>query len=136
MWPVIAAGLAGFFAAGRISPKTKCVQKTLLGPRTGRTYEVEEFPDAGFLVVRGTGEGGTAYGVFQHVQPKNPGDPRFSWRGGKGPSESLHGMCLDLGIVRETPPAPPPPDPQTASREPRAAPPNNVVQHPAKQKAG
>ena len=108
MLPVVIAGLAGFFFAGRSQPRTRCEKKTLLGPRTGRSYDVEEFPDAGFLVLRMASGEGTAHGVFQHVAAKVPGDPRFSWRGGKGPSESLHGMCLDLGIVKEQPaPAPP-----------------------------
>jgi len=95
--PVVVAAVAGVFIAGRQAPRTRCERKVVLGPRTGRTYEVEEFPEAGFLVVRAP----DAYGVFQHAAPKNPGEPRFSWRGGKGPNESLHGMCLDLGLVRE-----------------------------------
>jgi hypothetical protein len=96
--------VAGFFFANRAQPKTRCEKKTMLGPRTGRTYDVEEFPDAGFMVLRMASGEGSAHGVFQHIAVKKPGDPRFSWRGGKGPSESLHGMCLDLGIVKEKAP--------------------------------
>ncbi len=104
--PIVVAGLAGFLAAGRSQPRTRCERKVVLGARTGRTYEVEEFPQAGFLVVRAP-DGG--YGVFQHATQKHPGDPRFSWRGGKGPAESLHGMCADLGLVELSRPAAPAP---------------------------
>lgn len=148
MWPLVVAGAVGFLAAGRTQPKTKCERKVVLGAHTGRTYEVEEFPEAGFLVVRTTGAAASAYGVFQHVQPKAPGDPRFSWRGGKGANESLHGMCLDLGIVREegvrgpgsgirqesgSAPNPGSRVESPGSRAERA--PSNVVQHPSAQKA-
>lgn len=108
--PLIAAAVVGFVAAGRGNPRTRCEKKTLLGPRTGRSYEVEEFPDAGFLVVRFEG----CHGVFQHVRPKHPSEPRFAWRGGKGPGEALHGMCLDLGVVKD------PPAPQPRPAEPEA----------------
>ncbi len=97
--PVVIAAIAGFAASNRAQPRTRCERKVVLGARTGRTYEVEEFPEAGFLVVRAP----DGYGVFQHAAVTKPGDPRFSWRGGKGPGETLHGMCLDLGIVKETP---------------------------------
>lgn len=99
--PVIAAAVVGALAANRNQPRTRCEQKVVLGARTGRTYQVEEFPEAGFMIVRAP----DAYGVFQHVTVKAPGDARFSWRGGKGPSESLHGMCLDLGLVKDSPSA-------------------------------
>lgn len=105
--PVVVAAIVGFAASSRSQPRTRCERKVVLGARTGRTYEVEEFPEAGFLIVRAP----DGYGVFQHATAKNPGDPRFSWRGGKGPSETLHGMCLDLGIVRE---------PSAVSRQPSA----------------
>jgi len=105
----------GLLAGSRGRPKTRVEQKTMLGPRTGLTYDVEEFPEAGFLLLRTDG----AHGVFQHVVQRAPGAPRFSWRGGKGPNERLHGMCLDLGIVAE-PPAVAPPSPATSA--PNAAP--------------
>ncbi len=131
--PVVVAGLVGFLAAGRTQPQTRCEKKVVLGSRTGRTYQVEEFPQAGFLVVRAP----DAYGVFQHVTPQQPGDARFSWRGGKGPAESLHGMCWDLGLVKDSPAgaggresgvgqsgsgsgSSPSPEPRTQSPEPRA----------------
>ena len=82
--PVIVAAIVGYAASSRSQPRTRCERKVVLGARTGRTYQVEEFPQAGFLVVRAP-DGG--YGVFQHATQQHPGAPRFSWRGGKGPSE-------------------------------------------------
>ncbi len=118
MWPIVVAGVVGFLAAGRTQPRTRCERKVVLGARTGRTYQVEEFPEAGFLMVRAP----DAYGVFQHAVQKSPSDPRFSWRGGKGPAESLHGMCLDLGLVREPPMASPKPEAPPAPSRPTAVP--------------
>ena len=126
--PVVVAAIVGFAASNRSQPRTRCERKVVLGARTGRTYEVEEFPEAGFLVVRAP----DGYGVFQHATAKNPGDPRFSWRGGKGPSETLHGMCLDLGIVKEKAESPPP---AASHPEPSSRPRPTVVPTPS-QKTG
>lgn len=114
MIPVVIGLGVGLLFGMRGRPKTRCESKTMLGPKTGITYDVEEFPDAGFLIVRTP----DAHGVFQHVTQRSPGAPRFSWRGGKGPNERLHGMCLDLGIVSEPPPVPPPQAAATAEPKP------------------
>src|SRR4029077_5614551 len=126
--PVVVAGLVGFLAAGRTQPQTRCEKKVVLGSRTGRTYQVEEFPQAGFLVVRAP----DGYGVFQHATATKPRAPRFSWRGGEGASETLHGMCTALGIVKEPAESPPP---AASHPEPSSRPRPTVVPTPS-QKTG
>lgn len=102
--PVLCAGV-GALLASRGKPETRCEKKHLLGPVSGVTYEVEDFKEAGFVVVKAP-DG--SKGVFQRLTPQKQGDPRFAWRQGMGQAPVLHLMCQDLGIVAQKPAQPKP----------------------------
>ncbi len=55
MWPVIIGAALGAYVVGRGKPTTKFRKLQMVGPSTGDTYEAEEMPEAGILVVRGPG---------------------------------------------------------------------------------
>jgi hypothetical protein len=44
MIPLVIAGIAGMFFAGRNAPRTMLQKMTLLGPRTGLVYDAEVVP--------------------------------------------------------------------------------------------
>lgn len=81
MWPLVLAGLVGAAVAARSRPKTRYRKRQAFGPRTGLLYQTEEFPEAGFLVVRAPD--GSALvtfdrdptGHFRHV--RDLGEPRM-----------------------------------------------------------
>ena len=53
MYPWVVGALIGAWAVGRQKPHTPVEKKTSLGPVTGLTYEVDDFPRAGMVVVHG-----------------------------------------------------------------------------------
>lgn len=55
MWPVIIGCAIGAYVVGKGKPATKFRKLQMVGPTTGDTYEAEEMPEAGILVVRGPG---------------------------------------------------------------------------------
>jgi hypothetical protein len=52
MWPYLVAAAVGAALAGRRQPKTRYKRRECIGPRSGLVYRVEDFPEAGFIVVR------------------------------------------------------------------------------------
>lgn len=107
MLPVIVGAAAfGALLMGRTKPKTKATKKVLLGPRTGNTYQVEDFAEAGFIVVRAA-DGSRA--VFVRSAVAVPGCPGFTWQHGQGNPASLQAMNLDICG---------PPKEQVAKKEP------------------
>lgn len=94
LWVPLLAGAAGVLYARRSQPKTPFSKKTVLGVKTGVTYEVEDFRDAGFIRVQAP-DG--SQGIFEYAALQTPGSPGFIWRSGKGQPATLHGMFLDLG---------------------------------------
>lgn len=99
MYTLIGSALLGALLMGRTKPKTKCDKKQLLGPRTGATYTVEDFVDAGFIVV--TAADGSK-GVFQRRAASPEGGMGFSWQHGRGKPATLRAIYLDM--VGESPP--------------------------------
>ncbi len=93
MYPLIASAIVGALLMGRTKPKTKCEKKTMLGPKSGSTYTVEDFTDAGFIVV--TSEDGSQ-GVFVRASTKNPQGRGFVWQHGRGKKEVLQAMYEDF----------------------------------------
>lgn len=93
MLPLIGAALLGAIAMGRTKPKTKAARMTLLGPRSGCAYEVEDFQSAGFLVVRAP-DGATA--TFRRKSVSKPGAPGFEWQHGSGSRETLAMIIRDI----------------------------------------
>jgi hypothetical protein len=80
MWPVLIGCAIGAYVVGRGKPVTRFRKLQVVGPSTGDTYEAEDIPEAGLLVVRGAGPTTVAFlrqngGGF--VFYKAEGDPRI-----------------------------------------------------------
>lgn len=95
MFPIIGAAIAGAILMGRTKPKTRAVKKVVLGAHSGVTYTVEEFPEAGFVVVRAA-DGAVA--VFARTMAKDRQDMggAFRFRSGSGPGHTVERMKLDF----------------------------------------
>lgn len=93
MLPVV-AGVVGALVMGATKPRTVCEKMRALGSRSGLTYDIEEFPSAGFVVVRAP-DG--SEGVLTR---RLPGDPRgggFDWSRGRGNPGTLKALRADFG---------------------------------------
>ena len=51
LWPLLLLTGFGFVIAGRAKPKTALSKRVAFGPRSGETWDVEDFPDAKLIVV-------------------------------------------------------------------------------------
>lgn len=100
MYTLVASALVGAILATRGRPKTRCIKKSLLGPKTGATYALEDFPDAGFILVIAQ-DGSRA--VFQRRAASPSGGEGFAWQHGRGRPETLRAIYTD--VVGEPPPA-------------------------------
>lgn len=100
MYRYAAAVLVGAALAFGMRPNTKVKKLSLIGPKTGATYTVEEFPDAGFMVVKAK-DG--SHAVFQRKAASPAGGAGFAWQHGRGRSETLRAIYRD--VVGEPPPA-------------------------------
>ena len=92
MFPIIGAALVGAILMGRTKPKTKTLRKVMLGPHSGITYQVEEFPEAGFLSVRAP-DGACA--TLARKLPSEDG-PALSYRSGYGNPHTLERIKSDF----------------------------------------
>lgn len=98
-----AAALVGAVVAYGFRPtRTKVKKMAMLGPKTGATYDVEDFVDAGFTLIKAA-DGSTA--VFQRASasPMTMGQRGFTWQHGKGKPQTLRAIYLD--VIGEPPPA-------------------------------
>ncbi|MGB1276209.1 MAG: hypothetical protein ACPG77_10705 [Nannocystaceae bacterium] len=93
MLPIIGAALVGAVLMGRTKPRTAATRKLLLGPHSGATYQVEDFAQAGFIVVRAA-DG--SVGVFARKLSDKPGAPGFQWHQGRGQAQTLRAMAIDV----------------------------------------
>lgn len=106
MFPIIGAAIVGAVLMGRTKPKTRVVKKLVLGAKTGNTYEVEDFEDAGFVIVRSP-DGSQAvlmraYGKIEDEPLGAPPRPRgFRWQHGRGHPAMLRAMASDFGCLSE-----------------------------------
>lgn len=104
MFPIIGAAVIGAVLMGRTKPKTRVVKKLVLGPQTGNTYMVEDFEEAGFVVVR-SGDGTVAvlmraYGkVEDEPLGASPRPMGFRWSRGRGHPQMLRAMAKDFGCL-------------------------------------
>jgi len=87
---IAASALVGALLTYRLAPKTKCEKKQLLGPKSGKTYQVEDFVDTGFVVVKAD-DG--SIGVFSR---RANGAPGYDWRQGKGSPATLAQIYRDM----------------------------------------
>ena len=53
MWPVLIGCVIGAVMMGRTKPQAKSHKRELIGPNTGNTYRVDDFPSAGIIIVHG-----------------------------------------------------------------------------------
>lgn len=52
MWSYAVVAGIGAIIANRSKPKSQCVKSVAYGPRSGLYWDVEEFPEAGVLILR------------------------------------------------------------------------------------
>ena len=76
---------------GASKPRTPYEKKTAMGTRSGITYSVEDFPQAGFVIVRAP-DG--SEGVFS----RKLGAAGFTWSRGRGNAGTLELMRTDFGV--------------------------------------
>lgn len=98
MFLPVAAAIVGALAMGSTKPRTSYEKKRAMGTRSGITYEVEEFVQAGFVVVR-------APDGTEAVLSRKVGAPGFQWSRGRGNAGTLKLIRNDFGVP-ETPPPP------------------------------
>lgn len=122
MYPVIGSAIVGALLVTRTKPKTKFSKTTVLGPKSGAKYQVEDFTDAGFIVVQAA-DGSRA--IFQRKAASPAGGKGFAWQHGRGAPATLRAIYID--IMGEEPPktAVGPkavPNPKATASKPSAAP--------------
>lgn len=88
MWPVIGAAVAGVLFARSKAPKTRAKKAEVLGAQSGLTWEAEDFPELGCIIVRGNG----ASAVFRR-KPEGPG---FVFDHGEGDRRTLAMLVRDF----------------------------------------
>lgn len=93
LYPIIGAAALGALFMSRSKPKTKCLRKSLLGTRTGATYQVEDFIDAGFIVVTAA-DGSRA--IFQRRAASPSRGTGFAWQHGRGSPSTLRAIYTDI----------------------------------------
>jgi hypothetical protein len=88
--PIIAAAV-GALAMGATKPRTSCTRTTAIGSRSGHRYDVEDFEDAGFVVVR-------APDGSEGVLRRRPEGGGFEWSRGRGYPGTLKVLREDFGV--------------------------------------
>lgn len=88
MYSAIGGALIGAWLIARGKPKTRVVKREALGTRTGRLYRVEEFPDAGMLIV-------SIPSVCEAVLERRP-EGGFVIRKKRGRPDALAALVLDF----------------------------------------
>jgi hypothetical protein len=86
--PYLIAGAVGAWIAGKSKPHTDSKKRELIGPKSGLTYRVDEFPAQGVVMVHGP----RAVGVFE----RKPNGPGFRWLRGNGDKRVLAWMIRDF----------------------------------------
>jgi hypothetical protein len=88
MIPYILVGVAGMWAASRSKPTSTVKKRVCLGPRSGQEYEVDDFSQAGVVIVHSP----YAIATFERL-PERPG---FKYLRGSGNREALAWMIRDF----------------------------------------
>jgi hypothetical protein len=112
--PVFTA-VVGALVMGSTKPRTACEKMRALGSRSGLTYDIEEFPSAGFVVVRAP-DG--SEGVLTRRMPGDPRGNGFDWSRGRGNPGTLKVLRADFGAAGARPPTPSAPLPTPKERAP------------------
>lgn len=90
IWPLLALAGFGFVVASKAKPKTAMQKLTVLGPRSGETWDAEWFADAGLVVVHSKRDKTLA--TFN----KNKETKRFVFSQGKGNQNLIAMMREDF----------------------------------------
>lgn len=96
IWPLLLLTGFGFIVAGKAKPKTAMNKRQAFGPRSGETWDVEDFPDAGLIVVHSRRDPTLA--TFH----RDPTTKRFKFGQAKGSATIVAMMREDF--EGETPP--------------------------------
>ena len=96
--------VVGALAMGATKPRTPYEKNRSMGPRSGITYEVEDFVGAGFIVVR-------APDGTEGVLSRRQGTAGFEWSRGRGHPGTLKAMRADFGVPAARPSSPQDPKP-------------------------
>lgn len=91
----VAAAVVGALVMGSTKPRTSYRKTQSMGSRSGIAYAVEEFPQAGFLMVRAP-DGSEAV-----LQRKATGG--FTWSRGRGNPATLKLVRADFGVAEPLP---------------------------------
>jgi hypothetical protein len=92
--------VVGALVMGATKPRTVCEKMRALGSRSGLAYDIEEFPSAGFVVVRAP-DG--SEGVLTRRLPGDPRGPGFDWSRGRGHPGTLKTLRADFGAAGARP---------------------------------
>lgn len=87
MWWLLSLLGGGLFFSMKGKPKTVVKKREAFGPRSGETWDVEDFPDAGMIVVHSR-RGDRSLAVFHKK------DGKFVFSQSKG-SPTIIGMMRD-----------------------------------------
>lgn len=82
LWPLLLLGTFGLVVSAKSKPKTTVNKRQAFGPRSGETWDVEDFPDAGLLVVHSR-RGDKTLATFR-VEKLEGGKRLFRFSQGKG----------------------------------------------------
>jgi hypothetical protein len=97
IWPLLIITAGALTIASKAKTKTKVSKVVSMGSRSGETWDVEEFPQAGLVVVHSRRPGDKTVATFR----KDPATQRFVFSQGKGSQTIIALMREDF----EAPPA-------------------------------
>jgi len=101
IWPLVLLTIFGLVVAAKSKPKTSMAKRTAFGPRSGETWDVEDFPDAKLIVVHSRRGDGTL-ATFHAETIAGTTKRKFKFSQGKG-SQILIAMMRE-DFEGETPP--------------------------------
>ena len=100
IWPLLALVGFGWVVSSKAKPKTALSKLTVLGPRSGETWDAELFPDAGLVVVHSKRGDGTLATFRKDPGTSgagaSPGRPRYVFSQGKGSATLIAMMREDF----------------------------------------
>lgn len=102
IWPLVLLTTFGLVVAAKSKPKTAMAKRVAFGPRSGETWDVEDFPDAKLIVVHSRRGDGTL-ATFHAETIAGTNKRRFRFSQGKGSQTLILMMREDF--EGETPPA-------------------------------
>lgn len=96
MIPYLIAAIGGAYLANKRAPKSKCIKRECIGPRSGLVFQVEEWPDNGIIMVRFISSKGNAYATLKR------GENGFEMISAKGNEGIINMIIEDFGLNDRT----------------------------------